>query len=427
MSTISLITGFSLAFLAALILTPVVSSLARRNKWVDIPDGKRTVHKQPTPRAGGLAIMVAFMMGIGYFFMLRDDLLTSFGFDLYLPSLAFLLGALSIALTGLYDDAYGLGFKKKFFFQILVAYLMFVAGFRVEVASIPLLGDDPYIQASLALPLTLLWYVAVINAVNLIDGLDGLAGGISLIAFGSLALVFSANGDLRFLPIALVVTGSIAGFLVFNFSPATIFMGDSGSLFLGFMLATYTLTGTSHENPMVALVIPILAVGFPLLDTSVAFIRRILNGQSPFAPDKDHIHHRLITRFKMTVPGAVLLLYVLNATLGLMAIMLVMVDARYFALIVGVAVVMLGVLLRKLGYLSISEGRRLVVRLARRQFGHRVPRGQQHRAAKTGNEAESWRSDPVFWQKPILMPRDRMHTLLETEKGKAQEKTQTEE
>ncbi|MEZ4701064.1 MAG: MraY family glycosyltransferase [Rhodothermales bacterium] len=408
MSTIALLTGFSLAFLSALILTPVMSRLALRLKWVDVPDGKRTMHRRPTPRAGGVAIFVAFMMGIAYFQMLRSDLLATFGFELYIPSIPFLLGAFAMALTGLYDDAYGLGFKKKFFFQLLVGYLMFVAGFRVQVTSIPLLGDDPYIQASLALPLTLLWYLAVINAVNLIDGLDGLAGGITLIAFGSLALVFSALGDLRFLPIALVVAGSIAGFLVHNFSPATIFMGDSGSLFLGFMLATYTLTGTSHTNPIMALIIPIMAVGFPLLDTSVAFIRRILKGQSPFAPDKDHIHHRLIEKFKMSVPGAVMLLYVLNATLGLMAIMLVIVDARYFAVIVGVAALMLGVLLHKLGYLRVRQGARLLKQLIKTKLGRQVPRGQwENGEEKPRLETDdSWRTDPMFWRKPIVLPRD---------------------
>jgi UDP-GlcNAc:undecaprenyl-phosphate GlcNAc-1-phosphate transferase len=404
MSALSLVTGFSLAFVAALILTPVVSHLARRQKWVDVPDGHRAVHRRPTPRAGGVAISAAFLMGISYFHLLHPELASAFGFSFYIPSIPFLLGALAMAITGLYDDAYGLGFKKKFFFQLVVAYLMFVAGFRVEVSSIPLLGDDPYIQASLALPLTLLWYLAVINAVNLIDGLDGLAGGIALIAFGSLAFVFSARGDLQFLPIALAAAGGIAGFLFHNFSPASIFMGDTGSLFLGFVLATYTLSGTSHDNPIIALVIPILAVGFPLLDTSVAFVRRILNGQSPFAPDRDHIHHRLIERFKMSVPGAVLLLYGLNAALGLMAVMLVIVDPRYFAGIVALAVLLLGFLLRKLGYLRIREGVRLVTRFVKRSLGRpRVPRGQW----KPGiQKEESWRKDPAFWRKPIELPRE---------------------
>ncbi|MDZ4701329.1 MAG: MraY family glycosyltransferase [Rhodothermales bacterium] len=424
MSTISLLTGFSLAFLTALILTPIVSWLALRQKWVDIPDGKRAMHRRPTPRAGGIAIVSAFLLGIAYFYLLDEDLKAAFGFDLYVPSMPFILGAIAMALTGLYDDAYGLGFKKKFFFQLLVAYLMFVAGFRVEVSSIPLLGDDPYIQASLALPLTLLWYVAVINAVNLIDGLDGLAGGITLIAFGSLALVFSALGDLQFLPIALVIAGAIAGFLVHNFSPATIFMGDSGSLFLGFMLATYTLTGTSHENPVLALIIPILAVGFPLLDTSVAFVRRILNGQSPFAPDKDHIHHRLIETFKMTVPGAVLLLYALNAALGLMAIMLVVVDARYFAVIVALAALVPGVLLRKLGYLRFRIGFQQVKRLLKNRLTNHVPRGQwQTSEEKRGApHDDSWRTDPAFWRKPLALPRDAMKP-----QEKTSEKTLAEE
>ena len=261
MSMFYLFGGFLTAFIAGLIMTPLVSRLARRMNWLDIPDGGRKQHKKPTPRAGGLAILGASGLGIVYFFFVKDQMLTEFGLMSILPSLPLILGAVAIVLMGLYDDAFGMGFKRKFLFQFIIAYLMFVAGFRIDVSSLLFPSSDPYFHGSISLALTLLWYVGVMNAVNLIDGLDGLAGGVSLIAFGSLTLIFGLQGDFSSLFILLAMTGAISSFLVFNFNPASIFLGDSGSLLIGFMLATFALQGVSAHEPILSIIVIALAVG----------------------------------------------------------------------------------------------------------------------------------------------------------------------
>ena len=356
MSMFYLFGGFITAFIAGLILTPLVSRLARRMKWLDIPDGGRKQHKKPTPRAGGLAILGASGLGIVYFFFAKDQMLTEFGLMSSLPSLPLILGAIGIVVMGLYDDAFGMGFKQKFVFQFIIAYLMFVAGFRIDVSTLLFPSSDPYFHGSISLALTLLWYVGVMNAVNLIDGLDGLAGGVSLIAFGSLTLIFGLQGDFSSLFILLAMTGAISSFLVFNFNPASIFLGDSGSLLIGFMLATFALQGVSAQEPILSIIVIALAVGFPILDTSVAYIRRIAAGRSPFSADRDHIHHRISERFGLSTKKAVLSLYTLNGFLGAVAIALVVVpNLELRVTILVVAATLVAGFLWQLGYLRRAE------------------------------------------------------------------------
>ena len=319
-----LLGGLFISFFTGLVVTPLVSKLARRLQWLDVPDGGRKVHKNPTPRVGGLAILVAFSMGITFFFLAEPWIGQHMDVNTMLPPVPLLLGGLAIVLIGLYDDIFGMGFKRKFVFQFIVSYLMFLAGFRIEVPAFPIFPFDTYALGSMSLLLTLLWYVGVMNAVNLIDGLDGLASGISVIAFFSLTLMFGVQGDLTSLLLAIAIVGGLAAFLVYNFNPASIFLGDSGSLFLGFVLATYGLQGTDVNDPIITLIAVACAVGFPILDTSVAYIRRIVAGKSPFAADRDHMHHRLIERFKLSTKKAVSVLYVLNAMLGLIAVSLIL-------------------------------------------------------------------------------------------------------
>ena len=348
-----LVGGFVISFVAGLIFTPLVSRLAVRMKWLDFPDGGRKVHKSPTPRVGGLAILGAFACGITFFFFAGDQVFESYGILSLMPSLPLILGGIAIVLVGLHDDAYNMGFKRKFIFQFIISYMMFVAGFRIDVSALSFLTTDSYLLASLSLMLTLLWYVGVMNAVNLIDGLDGLAGGISMIAFGTLTLILAIQGDFGSLFTVLAIMGAIAAFLVYNFNPASIFLGDSGSLFIGFMLATYALDGANNADMEVALLVISFAVGFPILDTSVAYVRRILAGRSPFSADRDHIHHRLVERFQLSTRKAVLSLYVLNGVLGSSAIALILVDTIELRVaIVLFTVVLLGAMLWRMGYLQ---------------------------------------------------------------------------
>lgn len=370
------LTGLLVAFVVALLATPIVARMAIRKKWVDNPGDERMVHRRPTPRAGGLAVILAFFAGIGLFYLLSDGSWTLLGNGPGIPLIAFLIGSLAIALTGLYDDAYSLGFKKKFLFQLVVAYAMYLVGFRVEVPVSLFTDSDPYIQVALGLPLTLLWYIAVMNAVNLIDGLDGLASGVTLIAFTSLAIVFSIQGNPGAAALAFVMAGALLGFLIYNFNPASVFLGDTGSLFLGFVIATYGLAGSNGASSLLSLLIATLAIGFPLLDTTVAFVRRFVNGKSPFAPDKDHIHHRLVEHFGFSVKSAVLSLYLFNLVLGMLAISLTMVSGGYKAIIVVCAVLFIGLVLRQLGYLQVKEGIHLMRRHLVNVKQNRVPRGK---------------------------------------------------
>ncbi len=253
---------------------------------------------------------------------------------------------------------------------------MYLVGFRVEVPVSLFTDSDPYIQVALGLPLTLLWYIAVMNAVNLIDGLDGLASGVTLIAFTSLAIVFSIQGNPGAAALAFVMAGALLGFLIYNFNPASVFLGDTGSLFLGFVIATYGLAGSTGASSLLSLLIATLAIGFPLLDTTVAFVRRFVNGKSPFAPDKDHIHHRLVEHFGFSVKGAVLSLYLFNLVLGMLAISLTMVRGGYKAIIVVCALLFIGLVLRQLGYLQVKEGIHLMRRHLLNVKQNRVPRGK---------------------------------------------------
>ena len=381
MSLPTLVLVFFLALLISFVCTPLVAKLARKKNWVDIPGGSRAMHKEATPRAGGLAVIAAFLIGLVSLYFTSDHSLIPFDRELAVSQLAFMLGCIGIALIGLYDDAYGLGYKKKFLFQIVIAYMMFLAGYRVGLPNVFDLAEDPYLQAAFSLPITLVWYLAVMNAVNLIDGLDGLAGGVSLIAMVSLAVVFALQGDASLIPVAALMAGALIGFLFYNFNPASIFLGDTGSLFLGFVVASSSIAGLGDANWFLSMIIPVAAIGFPLLDTFVAVCRRLLAGLSPFAPDKDHIHHRMMILTKNSVKGAVLRIYAFQIFLGVAAIALVVVDERYALAVLGGLLLITGAVLRKLGYLDAQAGFDQLRTRLKARFRKPVPRGE-------------WKGDP---------------------------------
>jgi UDP-GlcNAc:undecaprenyl-phosphate GlcNAc-1-phosphate transferase len=343
-----LIAGFLVAFGTTALLTPVVRRLAIDYDWVDHPDGHRKLHADIVPAIGGLAIAIGFAVGLAYLHAVR----TLLPFEVVFPPSALWAGALVIVASGFYDDTRGLGFKGKLAVQILVAYALLHAGYRVDLAWIPFVSEDPYSQALLSIPVTMLWIVGVINAVNLLDGLDGLAAGVSLIAFASLGLIFGLHGEIGLVMIALIITGALAGFLLFNFNPASIFMGDSGSLFLGYLLATYSLAGTGHTSPWVALVLPAVVLGLPLVDTALSIARRFVEQKAIFAADRDHIHHRL-TR-TLSHRDAVLVLYGVALTFGLAAVAMSLLPAAFGAGVILGICALTGLGLNRLKYLRRS-------------------------------------------------------------------------
>jgi len=271
------ILAFFVSLITVLIITPLVKRLAIKSGVVDQPD-KRKIHDKVMPRMGGLAIFIGVLTG-------------SLAGGLYENRItAITLGAFMIVILGIVDDKHNLSARIKFIVQILVACIIVSTGLKMEFLSIPF-WDLRFDLGWLAYPLTILWIVGITNAINLIDGLDGLAAGISVIGLSTIAVMaFSADKILIF-SLSLVVIGSTIGFLFYNFHPAKIFMGDTGSLFLGYVISVLSLLGLYKSVTLFSVVIPIIILGVPIFDTTFAIIRRILNKQPISAPDKSHIHH----------------------------------------------------------------------------------------------------------------------------------------
>lgn len=279
------------ALILALVITPWVKKLALRWGALDAP-GERKVHCQVMPRMGGLAIYLAFTAVV------------LFTQPLARPVLGLLVGGGWIMALGILDDIKELSARKKLVGQILGALILVAFGFRVEFVTNPFM-EGLILLGKLTIPVTILWIIGVTNAVNLIDGLDGLAAGTSAIAAMTMAVVVVLEGlanpglgETAFAAVhlALILCGSILGFLRYNFYPARIFMGDSGSMFLGFTLAALAIMGLTKGATVISVFIPIVILGIPLLDTVFAIIRRLFNGQPIFQADKNHLHHRLLEK-----------------------------------------------------------------------------------------------------------------------------------
>lgn len=282
--------GFIISLVLALVMTPLVKKFAFKVGAIDKPN-HRKVHTRIMPRLGGLAIYIAF---VGGFFLLSpllpEGLLRPS--DMKLIN-ALLVGGTIIIVLGALDDRFELSAKVKLIGQIAAACVV-VFGFdvKIDLLNIPFGETMQPIAHWIAIPITILWIVGVTNAINLIDGLDGLAAGVSGIAIATIVVMASLMGFQPIILLSTLLLGGIVGFLVFNFHPAKIFMGDSGSLFLGFSLATLSMLGFKQVT-IVSFVTPLLIIGVPLSDTFFAIIRRWVNKRPVFAPDKGHLHHRL--------------------------------------------------------------------------------------------------------------------------------------
>ena len=259
-----------------------------------------------------------------------------------------------IVLLGLVDDYKNLPARVKFLGQILIAMVL-VIGFdvRIDFITDPF-GDYLYLESWAAIPATIFWLVGLTNTVNLIDGLDGLAAGISAIASVTIFLVALQNNFFLVAGLTAALAGAATGFLFFNFHPAKIFMGDTGSMFFGFMLAGISAMGSMKSTATITLIVPILALGVPILDTTFAIIRRLLGGQPIFKPDKGHLHHRLLN-MGFTQRQAVFLIYVISAVLGLSAIALTEVSSQIAILILVIVVIGIFYGAKKLGVLRMAN------------------------------------------------------------------------
>ena len=347
--------GLVVAVCFSAALTFVVREGARRAGLVD-PCNDRKVHVNPVPRIGGVAIVLAVALSI-------TATLVVFGSHAAAASVRGLAtvigGALAVHLVGLVDDIRPMRARWKFLAQIVVACGVFVAGLRVTTLSLPFVGTVE-LGGVVGMLFTVLWFVGITNAFNLIDGLDGLAAGAALFALTTMFVVASSNGLIGAATVTIILAGATVGFLCFNFYPASIFLGDSGSLFLGFMLAGIGLLGSQKSPTVIAVAIPIVSLGLPVLDTALAVARRFLRGQPIFTADRAHIHHRLLS-LGHSPRNVALLLYGACALLGLGGMMLVN-DSAYVAVVLLVIGLGVGLAVQRLRYYEFEELGRLLRR-----------------------------------------------------------------
>ncbi len=343
--------AFILSMLLGTFLTPLVRRLAYRLGALDHARSSRKIHGRPIPRLGGIAIVLAFYAPLAGLLLFHSEVGNMFVAERQ-HVIGLFVGGLSISLLGLYDDLRGANAWKKFLVQFAVAGLLYFLGFRFQILANPF--GDPINVGWLSLPLTLLWIVGVINAMNLIDGLDGLAGGVALVAVVTIFLVSIQRGHPLMMLFSSALAGAILGFLFYNFNPASIFMGDTGSMFLGFVLASTAIQTNQKASTAVAILIPCIALGLPIMDTLLAIGRRAIRGRPLFQADREHIHHKLMAR-GLTHRQAVLVLYGMCLLLGAVALVLTYANSSQSALLLVVLALVAFVFLRSLGYVRFDQ------------------------------------------------------------------------
>lgn len=312
-NNVFVILALAVAFLISFATTPMVISLAHKVNAIDVPRDARRVHKKPTPLIGGLAIFYGFIVSVLCFATIDRE------------TMGILIGAVIVVTAGVIDDITDMKAIVKLMCQIVAAAVVVYFDVRIEHFANPFYGwfGPPYIVMNywVSVAVTMIWIVGVCNAVNLIDGLDGLAVGVSSIASMSLLALtlISENANVAILTAA--VAGAGFGFLPYNFNPAKIFMGDTGALFLGYVLACISVQGFLKLSAILSFAIPILVLGLPIFDTLFAIVRRVLTGRSPMSPDRGHLHHRLLD-MGFSQKQTVAILYTMTAALCLTAVVI---------------------------------------------------------------------------------------------------------
>ncbi|MCH4166697.1 MAG: undecaprenyl/decaprenyl-phosphate alpha-N-acetylglucosaminyl 1-phosphate transferase [Megasphaera sp.] len=304
---------FVIALVISYALTPSVKKLAIKVGAVDKPNARK-VHTHVIPRLGGLAIFIGFMAAVLFCMPINHELL------------GLLLGCTAIVALGIWDDICNIPAKVKLVGQILAACIPVAFGIQIEWLTNPF-GTLIVLPEIIAVPVTIFWIIGFTNTVNLIDGLDGLAAGVSFIA--SISMFLMAYKMNQYLPAMIIVAmaGAALGFLQYNFNPAKIFMGDTGSMLLGYTMSVAAVLGLVKTAATVALVVPVIALGLPILDTLFAIVRRKMSGVPIFQPDKGHLHHRLLA-LGLTQKQAVLIMYFVSLILGVVALFVASVNYK---------------------------------------------------------------------------------------------------
>lgn len=317
------------AMAVSFLMCPLVKSFAYKIGAIDVPRDSRRMHKKPTPRLGGLAIFLGFVVGLLLFVPIDRQLR------------GILQGAVIVVVLGVVDDMTPLRAWFKFLVQIVAALIAVYHGVVVSVLSNPnVFSDAPYWSLGfLSFPITVLWIVGITNSVNLIDGLDGLANGVSTISALTMLVIALLVSEAQVALVMASLVGACLGFMPFNKNPAQMFMGDTGSTFLGYILSTISIQGLFKYYAVISFAVPFLILGLPMFDTLFAIVRRLAHGQNPMSPDRGHIHHRLID-MGLNQKQAVAALYVVSSILGLSAVVLTASGAtRAMILLLALAVV----------------------------------------------------------------------------------------
>ena len=309
------IVSFACAFAVSLLMTPSARKISIRLNAIDYPKA-RGLHKEPIPRMGGIAIVLGFMVTMGVLLIFMPELRT-------LQFAGFIIGGLAIFGLGAMDDIYQLRPRTKLIGQIVVACIIVATGTRVTFFDAMM----PTFLARIDIPMTIIWIVGVTNAVNFIDGVDGLAAGVASIASMSLTALCVVSGSGTAVVFAIALAGACLGFLPRNFSPADVIMGDTGSMFLGYVLAVTSVIGVYKSAALLTIVIAVLALALPVFDTAFAILRRLIARKPIMTADRGHLHHKLIDAgysHKQTV----VILYLISAVMGVIAVLIAVRDLR---------------------------------------------------------------------------------------------------
>jgi UDP-GlcNAc:undecaprenyl-phosphate/decaprenyl-phosphate GlcNAc-1-phosphate transferase len=350
---------FFLALFLSFVLTRSVRDFARARGWLAAPTHDRHLHATPLPRLGGVAIFLSFAtcMGLAAAWASRYPNLHSA--TLFGTMKTILVPAALVFLLGVYDDVRGVGPYVKFTVQAIAASMLYAGGLRI--INIPVLFGDRPLPSSVELLFTVIWVLAITNAFNLIDGLDGLAAGSALFSTMVAFVLAVFHGPVLVEVMTIALAGAILGFLRFNFNPATIFLGDSGSLFIGFLLSALALHGAQKAPTIVAVAIPIVSFGLPILETVLSVIRRLISGRPVFTADREHIHHKLL-QHGMSHRQVVILLYGVSAVFAMLSLFLLWPTGSSLGLVMAVLGVGIWIGVQHLGYLEFGE----IARVGRR-------------------------------------------------------------
>ena len=355
---------FGISLFLSFVLTWCVRNLAMGRGWVAPPIQDRDLHEIPLPRLGGIPIFLSFLISIAFALLA----------GLHFPALAvsssirtlltILAAGTLIFLLGIYDDIRPVGPYTKFAVQAVAAVVLFAGGLRI--LELPVLFGARHLAWPIGLPITVLWVIGITNAFNLIDGLDGLAAGSALFSTLVVFVVAIFNGSSLVSLLTIALAGAILGFLRFNFNPATIFLGDCGSLFIGFMLSALALVGSEKAPTVIAVAIPLVSFGLPILETTLSVMRRLISGRPLFTADREHIHHKLL-QLGMTHRQVVIVLYGVSAIFALLSLFLLWPSGSTLGLVLAVLGTGMWVGVQHLGYLEFGE----LARVAQRTLGQR--------------------------------------------------------